>query len=314
METIKIVFFGSSPYCLVTLKALIADARYRLVAVVTQVAKPVGRKQIVTPTAVEVWAREHNIEVIKPTGWKKYVSEEERSRLRELGAEVGVLSNYGKILPKSVIDIFPKGIVNIHPSLLPKHRGPAPAVGAILSGDTISGTSIMLLGAEMDAGPVIGAVTFQLQKNETQSTYYEKGFRLGTEKLLELLPAYLAGEIVPSEQDHTLATFTKMLSREDGEINWSEPAELIERKVRAYTPWPGSWTMVLRDQNNLIHLPKLMAEKIGLVTVSQYSESDKLTPLRMKILGVSLVDDRLRINIAQLDGDVAKEFGELRLA
>jgi methionyl-tRNA formyltransferase len=261
----KVVFFGSSPHCVVTLDALESDERYSVVAVVTQPAKPVGRKQVVMPTAVESWALERGVEVLKPVSWKKDVSVAERARLMELGAEVGVLSNYGKILPQSVIDIFPRGIVNIHPSLLPLHRGPAPAVGAILSGEKISGTTIMLLSAQMDAGPVLGTVEIEVADDETAETYYQKGFGLGTQKLMEILPKYLDGLIAPIEQNHDKATYTKMLTRDDGRIDWTRSAVEIERQMRAYTPWPGIWTEeVYRSKGGLI-LSKEMAKKTGVV-------------------------------------------------
>lgn len=261
----KVVFFGSSHHCLVTLEALDSDAQFELVAVVTQPPKPVGRKQVLTPTAVETWAVEHGIEVIKPASWKKDVSSAERQQLTELGATVGVLSNYGKILPQSVIDIFLKGIVNIHPSLLPKYRGPAPAVGVILNGEKISGTSIMLLSAEMDAGPVLGTVEFAVADQEIPETYYEKGFGLGTQKLMELLPKYLDGALQLTEQDDVQATYTKMLKKEDGKIDWTKSTEEIERMVRAYTPWPGTWTEVfIEEDGNQIIINSAMATKIGL--------------------------------------------------
>ncbi|GIW59291.1 MAG: methionyl-tRNA formyltransferase [Patescibacteria group bacterium] len=308
----KLVFFGSSAYCLVTLNGL-RDAGYEIVAVVTQPPKPVGRKQMITPTAVELWAMAHGVEVIKPESWRGTRAADELQRLKDLACEVAILSVYGKILPQSVIEIFPKGIVNIHPSLLPAHRGPAPAVGAILSGEKTSGTSVMLLSAEMDAGPVLGQIEFDVTELEVPDTYYKKGFALGTVKLLEVLPKYLSGELQPQEQDHTKATYTKMLTREDGEIDWSESAELIERKVRAYTPWPGTWTIVRQGEENVIYLSSLMADKIGLEAQTS-AEEVNLSPRRMKVLNAKLIDDLLKLEKVQLEGELAKNFDELRLA
>lgn len=302
----RLVFFGSSHHCLVTLNALQDSGGYQIAAVVTQPPKPVGRKQILTPTAVENWAVEHNVEVIKPVSWKKELSGNERQRLTDLGAEVGVLSNYGKILPQSVIDIFPKGIVNIHPSLLPKYRGPAPAVGAILNGDTVSGTSIMLLSAEMDAGPVLGTVEFDVMDDEVPETYYEKGFRLGTEKLLEVLPQYLDGSLEPVAQDPSRATYTNMLKKEDGKIDWTKSALEIDRHVRAYTPWPGTWTEVQVGESHLLVLPMEMQHKIGVFNQISDLRSQilDLKTLRLKILrghvdGESFVPDEVHLEGAQ---------------
>lgn len=313
MNQYNLVFFGSSPFSLVTLKALSADPRYRIVSVVTQPAKPVGRKQIVTPTAVETWALEHGVEVLKPLSWKMSLSEKERSRLQEIGATVGILSNYGKILPQSVIDIFPNGIVNIHPSLLPKHRGPAPAVGAILSGDYKSGTSIMLLSAEMDAGPIIGVVDFDLARDEIPATYYEKGFRLGTEKLLEVMPLYLNGDLKPMDQDHSNASYTKMLTREDGKIDWTESIEVIERIIRAYTPWPGTWTEVFKDNMGRVSFDQTMALRLGLPPQSTSTDFSMLKQMRMKVISAHIDNDKLVLDRVQLEGDLQRSFIDLPL-
>lgn len=307
----KLVFFGSSKHCLVTLTGL-RNSGYEIVAVVTQPPKPVGRKQILTPTPVELWAQTHGVELLKPESWRGEKASQEIARLKELACEVAVLSVYGKILPQNVIDVFPKGILNIHPSLLPAYRGPAPAVGAILAGEKTSGTSIMLLSAEMDAGAVLGQIEFEIAESELPQTYYEKGFALGTAKLLEILPKYLMGELQPVEQDHTRASFTKMLSRDDGEIDWSEPVELIERKVRAYTPWPGTWTMVKQGQDGTVYVPKLMAQKIGLA-LNGRAEEPHVSPRRMKILNAKLEEGILKLGQVQLEGDLVKNFGELRL-
>jgi methionyl-tRNA formyltransferase len=307
----KLIFFGSSGHCLVTLDGL-RDNGYEIVAVVTQPPKPVGRKQLITPTAVELWAQEHGVEVIKPESWRGEKAAKELERLKELNCEIAVLSVYGKILPQNVIEVFPKGIVNIHPSLLPAYRGPAPAVGAILAGEKTSGTSIMLLSAEMDAGAVLGQIEFEIAESEVPQTYYEKGFALGTAKLLEILPKYLRGELQPVEQDHTRATFTKMLSRNDGEIDWSEPMELIERKVRAYTPWPGTWTMIKQGQDGIVYVPKLMAKKIGL-ELNGRTEEPHVCLRRMKILNAKLEEGILKLGQVQLEGDLMKDFEELRL-
>lgn len=312
-QACKVVFFGSSHHCLVTLEALIKNPAYRLVAVVTQPAKPVGRKQVITPTAVEVWALDHQIKVFKPLSWKREVSAKERARLAELGATVAVLSNYGKILPQSVIDIFPQGIVNIHPSLLPLHRGPAPAVGALLSGAAVSGTTIILLTAEMDAGPVLGSVEFAISADETQDSYYEKGFRLGTECLMALLPEYLIGRLVPTEQDHSQATYTKMLSRENGRIDWSKSAIEIAREVRAYDPWPGSWTDVFQGTDGLICFPEAMALRVGMPVLSTEVDADNLQQRRMKIHSGHLADGYFIPDLVQLEGETKRAFSSLKI-
>jgi methionyl-tRNA formyltransferase len=223
--------------------------------------------------------------------------------------QFGVLAVYGKILPQALLDVFLKGIVNIHPSLLPKYRGPAPAPFVIKNGETVSGIAIMLLAAAMDAGPVLKMATFEVSPSETPATYYEKGFALGTQLLIDVLPAYLEDTITPVAQDDTQATYTHMLSREDGKIDWGLSSGEIERMVRAFTPWPGTWTEVWEDTNGKLYLDELMRERLGLPV--DHTTWPSVKGKRLKVLEASLEMDTLVLNKVQIEGETAISFSKL---
>jgi methionyl-tRNA formyltransferase len=149
---------------------------------------------------------------------------------------------YGKIVPQSVIDIFPRGIVNIHPSLLPKHRGPTPLESVILSGESETGVSIMELAKEMDAGPVFHQCIVALEGRETKQALADKLLDIGAQHLIEQLPAILDGSLGPKPQEDSKATYDKLIGKSDGSIDWNKPALALEREIRAYAVWPQSRT------------------------------------------------------------------------
>ncbi len=166
------------------------------------------------------------------------------NRLRDIHAEFAVLAYFGLIVRQQVIDIFPKGILNIHPSLLPYYRGPTPVQTALLLGTNKTGVSIMLLDSEVDHGPVFAQATEPISSTDTTIRLYERLFPKGVQLLSEVLPLYLEGKTQPIEQNHSKSTLTKMLTRESGffQDTQTQAPELLERMVRAYYPWPGVWT------------------------------------------------------------------------
>jgi len=303
----KVVYFGSSEYGIATIEAILQDGRYELVGVVSQNDKPVGRKQIVTPTPVSAWALEHGVELLRPTSWKKDL--EALEKLKGLKADVGVLSYYGKILPQNVLDVFPDGIINIHPSMLPKYRGATPGPGVILNGEKKSGVSIMKLVQEMDAGPVLTQEEFDVSETEIPESYYKKGFEIGNRILIEVLPKYLSGELKPWEQDNSQASYSGPLTRDNGKIDWNNSAIEIERMIRAYTPWPGTWTEVWVDNDGKIHFEKEMAERLDLPFENR--DWDGVHRKRLKILSAVMEKDKLVLDQVQVEGDKPLSFGKL---
>ena len=242
MRSNKIVFFGNERLATgvattaPVLQSLIA-AGYEVTAVVAQYEASRTRKP--RPLEVAEVAAQHNIPMLLPTKLSEVAE-----ILSTSGAEVGVLVAYGKIVPQSIIDIFPRGIVNIHPSMLPKHRGPTPLESVILAGDDQTAVSLMSLGAKMDAGPIYAQLPVTLIGNETKQQLADKLIEVGKTMLLEHLPAIINGDMVPTEQDDSQASYDKLITKDNAIIDWQLPAAIIERQVRAYALWPKSKTQI----------------------------------------------------------------------
>lgn len=165
------------------------------------------------------------------------------SEIKGISPDIGVLASFGAIIPNEVLNLFPHGIINIHPSLLPKYRGPTPVQTAILNGDKKTGISIIKLDEEVDHGPILTQVEEPISKNDTSESLYDRLFKLGAGSIVSTIELYLKGKIKPYEQNHKEATFTNRLTREDGFIDLENPPkpEILNRMIRAYYPWPGVW-------------------------------------------------------------------------
>ena len=174
---------------------------------------------------------------------KKSLKDDETFKLfKLLNPDLCVVAAYGKMLPSRYLEIPKHGFINVHPSLLPKYRGPSPIQTAILNGDEETGATIMVVDEKMDHGPTLGSIKYQIPNNKSNSEISHELFELGANLLVQILPKYLNGELKPKEQDHSQATFTKMFTREDGRINWNSPAQEIYNRIRALNPEPGTWT------------------------------------------------------------------------
>lgn len=163
--------------------------------------------------------------------------------IKKIGAKIAVLAFFGLIVPNDVLDLFDHGIINIHPSLLPKFRGPTPVQAAILAGEETTGVSIIRLDEEVDHGPILVQVEEKIEKDDTSATLYGRLFKKGAEMLSQVLPRYISGELKPANQNHSRATFTDRLTRESGRIDINNPpdAKQLDRMIRAYYPWPSVW-------------------------------------------------------------------------
>lgn len=234
----RIVFMGTPEFAVAPLVLLVEDG-FNVVAVYTQPDREAGRGRSVAAPPVKTAALKLGLQVFQPDNLR---SSEEKTRLADLRPDVIIVAAYGQILRRAVLETPPYGCLNIHPSLLPKYRGVAPVPAAILSGDAFTGVSIMKLDSGVDTGPVIARAQVQVTDYDTTGTLTEKLSRIGGQMLVEVLPRWRDGKITPQPQDNTGATHTKMLEKEDGEIDWTRPAGEIWRKVRAYQPWPGSYT------------------------------------------------------------------------
>ena len=242
----KTVFFGTPEFSVPVLEALHESDDFEVIAAVTQPDKPVGRKQILTSPAVKVRAEELGIPVIQPRYVRKK-RDEGKAFIEELTAlqpDVCVLVAYGKIMPLYVLDIPKKGFINIHGSVLPLLRGASPIQMAIAEGFTETGVTIMEMDAGMDTGAIISTASIPVAERETAATLHDKLSVLGAEELVRSLPLYMAGDIQAQEQNDAEATYCALIQKEDGEIHWYNPPEEIERRIRAFTPWPGCYTVI----------------------------------------------------------------------
>jgi methionyl-tRNA formyltransferase len=212
---------------------------YEITTVITRPDKPAGRGRDIVFSPVKQTALEYNIPVWQPGSFKKAENSE---ALATYGADLYIVAAFGQILPQKVLDQPRYGTLNIHASLLPKYRGADPIAEAILQDDKETGVSIMKLDADIDTGPVLLRRGIPLAEDETTRSLTAKLGDLGAQTLLEALPGWIAGTIIPEPQDEQRATHTHMLKKEDGALNWQLPASALARLVRAYDPWPGTYT------------------------------------------------------------------------
>lgn len=303
----NIVFFGTPDFVIPVCESLRTNSRTNLVSIVTRPDRPVGRKQIPTPSPVKQWAQEHKIPVLTP----EILDDNFIKELRIMNYELGVLASYGRIIPRSIIELFPKGIIVIHPSLLPKYRGPIPIPAAILCGEKETGSTFILMDEKMDHGPILYQFKSEIKPDDTAGTLLYRIWKESAEKLPDVLSEYLAGKITPQTQDETKATYTKLFQKEDGFIPWEclkkamevkeiksyrgtewkinflknsslspNPASL-ERFIRSMTPWPGAWTL-LRPSTTL--------------------GASEGQAKRLKVLKTHVENDKLVLDEVQLEG------------
>ena len=242
----KILFFGNERLATglsttaPTLRALI-DAGYEITGVIIA-QNEIGNSRNSRELEIVQVAQAHNIPVLAPKNLREAVDE-----IAKFGAEIGVLVAYGKIVPQTIIDLFPRGIINIHPSLLPMHRGSTPIESAILGDDTETGVSVMSLSAGMDSGPVYGQSIIQLMGIETKQELADQLLNIGKDMVIEYLPNILSGTMKAFPQDESLPTYDKMIDKSASQLDWNKSALDLEREVRAYAIWPRSRTTI----NNL---------------------------------------------------------------
>lgn len=234
----RIVFMGTPLFAVPVLRLLVLND-YRVVAVYTQPDKPAGRGCNTSFSPVKQAALSLGLKVVQPDSLKK---EETIKELAALKPDVIVVAAFGQILTQSVLDLPQHGCINIHPSLLPKYRGAVPVAASILNGDSFTGVSIMLMDKGLDTGPVISQAQIPVLGYDNTGILTDKLSLIGAFMILEILPDWIKGRIPPRAQDNAAASYFSTVSRESGEINWSEPAEVIRRKVSAYYPWPGCYT------------------------------------------------------------------------
>lgn len=224
----KIVFFGSSNYVIPVIETI--KKNFDLSLVITTEQNP---SNLFLSSCIK--SKIPNISVSDlsdPTL---------NSQLSTLNSEIAILADFGLIIPKKVLKIFPRGIINIHPSLLPKYRGPAPVQSAILNGEKITGVSVIRLDDRMDHGPILCQKNEKILPNDTSETLYLRLFKIGSDLIYQTIKQYIKGGLKPREQDHSKATFTKLLRKTDGQINVDNPPSFdkLNKMIRAFYPWPS---------------------------------------------------------------------------
>ena len=234
----QLVFFGTAEFVAPLIDALLLGG-WEIPLVVTTPDEPAGRGNVMTPPPVKLKAEKLKLKAFQPLSLKDPTV---LSTLRSTLCPVGVVAAYGKIIPQSVIDVFPFGIINVHPSLLPKYRGPTPVQAAIMSGDSQTGVSIMKIDSQMDHGPILTQETVSIGPTEKFEELNARLWALGSRMLTTSLPDYVSGKITPLEQDHSSATFCKLITRDDGKVDiHQDPRAVIYNKLRAFGEWPGVW-------------------------------------------------------------------------
>jgi len=240
MKDMRIVFMGTPDFAAAILKRLIDTGR-NVVGVFSQPDKPVGRKQVIMPTATKALAMEYNIPVFQPA---KLRDGEALKIMQELKPDLTVVAAYGKILPKDILDVPPLGNVNVHGSLLPKYRGSAPIQWSVINGDEVTGITTMYMAEGMDTGDMIMKFELPIGENETAGELFDRMAELGAESIEKTLELFDNGEVKGIPQNDEEATYAPMLKKEMGEIDFGKTAEEIRNLVRGLNPWPTAYTFL----------------------------------------------------------------------
>jgi methionyl-tRNA formyltransferase len=234
----RVMFMGTPEFAVPSLRTLLKSG-YDVVGVLTRPDSPAGRGQQMEESPVKQIARSERLAIYQPRTLRDPAVLVELTALRP---DLLVVAAYGLILPPAVLALPRRGCINIHGSLLPKHRGAAPIAAAILAGDAETGVSIMLMDAGIDSGPVLSRAAIPISDDDTTGTLTARLADLGAELLISTLPGWLEGTATPEPQPATGASYAPRIEKQDGRIRWGEPAALIARRVRAYQPWPSAYT------------------------------------------------------------------------
>ena len=235
----RVAFLGTGPFGVPLLERIASAADELLV--VTQPDRQAGRGLRWRASAVSAWARDHDVRIEAPPRLR---SDEGRAALRDFAPDGLVLAAYGQLVPADLLDAFDRQPLNVHPSLLPRHRGAAPVASTILSGDAVGGLSLMVMTPQLDAGPIVAQWPMPLSGREATPELEQSLAELAAEVVPGELARWAGGELEAQAQDERAATMVRPFHRRDGWIDWRKPAALIDRQVRALQPWPGAWTTV----------------------------------------------------------------------
>jgi len=237
----RLVFIGTGEIGVPTLQALLESARHQLAGVVTQPDKPAGRDQELRAPPIKTTIAGSGVPIFQPA---RVRASEAIEQIRALNPEIIVVMAYGQILPKAVLEIPRVACLNLHASLLPKYRGAAPIQAAIGAGDHETGITVMYMDEGLDTGDILMRSRIGISPNETGSSLHNRLGKIAAEALIESLDLLSKGAALRIPQDDALASYAPKLTRDHGKIDWTEPAVVIERKIRAFDPWPGTFMML----------------------------------------------------------------------
>ncbi|GJL54245.1 MAG: methionyl-tRNA formyltransferase [Nitrospirales bacterium] len=240
----RVIFMGTPDFSVPTLAALL-DSEYPVIGAVTQPDRPRGRGKTVTPSPVKELALTHDVPVLQP---EKMKHPDFLSALQVLQPDVLVVAAFGRILPKVILDLPPRGCLNVHSSLLPKYRGAGPIQWALMNGEAETGITTMLMDEGMDTGPILLQETVSIEPEDTAQELSDRLAQVGGQLLLKTLRLWESNDITPTIQDSANATMAPMLRKEDGAITWGQPATMIHNRIRGLSPWPGGYTFCRQDR------------------------------------------------------------------
>ncbi len=268
MTALRIIFLGTAELSCASLQALAGDAKFQIAAVVTQPDRPKGRDLKPQPSPVKSLALRLGLPVLQPDRARdeKFIAE-----LRALQPDLIVTVAYGQMLPPAILDLPRHGCLNVHTSLLPKYRGAAPIQWAIANGDTETGVTLMKMDAGLDTGPIVSQLATPIRSEDDSATLHDRLAQLGAELLAQTIPDYVTGKIQPAPQPAAGVSHAAKIKKEDGRIDWNQPAQTIWNRLRAFTPWPGAFTF----------LPKAMEGTASVPSSATSRGSDKTLPSKM---------------------------------
>jgi methionyl-tRNA formyltransferase len=301
---LRIIYMGTPQFAVPALERLIAGSKpglileegYEIVTVISRPDKPSGRGKELVYSPVKQFALSQEIPVWQPGSLKR---QENIEMLAAYRSDLNIVAAFGQILPQAVLDLPRYGTLNIHASLLPKYRGVSPISEAILQGDTETGVTIMLIDAGVDTGPILLQRAIPIAEDDTTGSLTLKLAALGASTLLETLPLWVQGKITPQLQDERFASHTRMLRKEDGKIDWTLPASILARTVRAFTPWPGAYTRWGNKLLKIISAHAISSDtgsggKAGMVSLRKENGSQTLS--------IATGDGLLNVEKLQLEG------------
>lgn len=300
-KKIPLVFFGTSSFAEIILQKLISE-KYFVAAVVTRADKAQGRKKQIIPSAIKTVAVAHKIPVLQPEN----LDDDTRRAIEEYSPGIIIVAEYGKIIPKKILDMPKFGCVNVHASLLPRYRGASPVQNTLLNGDKETGITIMLMDEGMDTGPILAQKAIKISSDEMLPGLMERLAREGASLLAETLPQWIDEKIEPKDQDASKATLCQLIEKQDGQIFWNKTTAEIYNMYRAFSPWPGIFCFIRVNESlkrlKLLRVrpgnPKSLPDKMGEVFAE---ESD---------IFVRTADGALGLEELQLEGKNPLEIRE----